>query len=118
MSCVSILPGLQRSLPGEKWSRRASDGLSAAGRRERRRPYGYRPQGVAVLPPYDGETHMTAQNDCLSRRKALGILGLATLAAYATPTALSLSSAEARTRRRRRTDRRRRRTDRRRRRYW
>lgn len=60
---------------------------------------------------------MTAQHETLSRRKALGILGLATLVAYAAPTGVSLSSAEAQPRRRtdrRRTDRRRRRTDRRR----
>ena len=54
---------------------------------------------------------MTAPNEILSRRKALGILGLATMAAYVTPTALSLTSAEAGWR----TDRRRHRTDRRRR---
>jgi len=64
---------------------------------------------------------MTQGND-LSRRKALGILGLAAVTAYLTPTVLPLSSAEAgwrtdRSRRRRygwwRTDRyRRRQTDR------
>jgi hypothetical protein len=46
----------------------------------------------------------------LSRRKALGILGLASMVAYAAPSALSLSTAEAGWR----TDRRRRITDRRR----
>ena len=51
-----------------------------------------------------------------SRRKVLGILGLAAVTAYLTPTVLPLSSAEAGWRtdryRRRRTDRYRRRTDR------
>lgn len=60
---------------------------------------------------------MAVRLDNLSRRKALGMLGLASMVAYAAPSALSLSTAEAgwRTDRRRRiTDRRRRITDRRR----
>jgi len=75
------------------------------------------PERVAIVSVKDGGRKMSTRDESLSRRKALGLLGLAAMTAYATPTALSLSNAQARTRRRtdrfrRRTDRRRRRTDR------